>query len=54
MRAPAFNSVEYFDEDGSCYITIFVGPLAQERAKAYRAALTSGAIKPFSVEPIEP
>ena len=65
MSEPRFNCVEdryeprdwrveYFDEDGGCYVTIFAGPLAEQRAKAYRAALTSGLIKPLSLEPIEP
>jgi hypothetical protein len=34
--------VEYFDEDGACYVTIFAGPRAEPRARAYFEALKSG------------
>jgi hypothetical protein len=27
--------VEYFDDDGGCYVTIFSGPFAEKRASAY-------------------
>src|SRR3954466_15181339 len=27
--------VEYFDDDGGCYITIFAGPAAERRARDY-------------------
>jgi hypothetical protein len=30
--------VEYFDDDGGCYVTIFAGPAAEARAKAYWTA----------------
>ena len=33
--------VEYFDDDGGCYVTIFRGPMAPQRARAYRGALTN-------------
>jgi hypothetical protein len=31
--------VEYFDEDGGCYVTIFAGPGAERRARDYGEAL---------------
>jgi hypothetical protein len=31
--------VEYFDNDGGCYVTIFAGPEAAQRARAYFQAL---------------
>jgi len=34
--------VEYFDDDGGCYVTIFAGPAAEARAKAYWTALQLG------------
>jgi hypothetical protein len=34
--------VEYFDDDGGCYVTIFAGPVAEARAKAYWTALQLG------------
>jgi len=34
--------VEYFDDDGGCYVTIFSGPAAEARAKAYWTALQLG------------
>jgi hypothetical protein len=37
--------VEYFDSDGGCYVTIFTGPLAQERALDYERALVTETIK---------
>ena len=33
--------VEYVDDDGGCYVTIFSGPMAQARARAYGNALTN-------------
>jgi hypothetical protein len=30
--------VEYFDDDGGCYVTVFAGPMA---ARAYYGALTN-------------
>ena len=30
--------VEYFDDDGTCYLTLFAGPEAEQRARAYHAA----------------
>jgi hypothetical protein len=37
--------VEYFDDDGGCYVTIFAGPSAEQRARDYFAALKAGAMK---------
>ena len=34
--------VEYFDDDGGCYITIFAGPASERRARDYFASLKSG------------
>ena len=34
--------VEYFDDDGGCYVTIFAGPAAERRARDYFASLKSG------------
>ena len=27
--------VEYFDDDGGCYVTIFTGPASEKRARDY-------------------
>src|SRR6478736_9903151 len=34
--------VEYFDDDGGCYVTIFAGPAAERRARDYFNSLKSG------------
>ena len=34
--------VEYFDDDGGCYVTIFAGPAAERRARDYFTSLKSG------------
>ena len=34
--------VEYFDSDGGCYVAIFAGPGAEQRARDYGDALTAG------------
>lgn len=31
--------VEHFDDDGGCYVTIFSGPEAEQRARGYHAIL---------------
>jgi hypothetical protein len=36
--------VEYFDDDGGCYVTIFAGPASEARAKAYWTVLQLGEI----------
>ena len=34
--------VEYFDDDGGCYVTIFAGPAAEGRARDYFMSLKYG------------
>ena len=36
--------VEYFDDDGGCYVAIFAGPAAEQRARDYYKALMAGHI----------
>ena len=43
--------VEYFDEDGGCYVTIFAGPGAEKRARDYGDALKAGVLKLVTVRP---
>jgi hypothetical protein len=43
--------VEYYDDDGGCYVTIFAGPGAEQRARDYHAALKDGTLKPVTVGP---
>jgi transglutaminase-like putative cysteine protease len=37
--------VEYFDEDGHSYVTVFVGPRAETRARDYFDALRTGRLR---------
>ena len=37
--------VEYFDDDGGCYVTIFAGPAAEKRARDYFISLKSGRLR---------
>jgi hypothetical protein len=37
--------VEYFDEDGTPYVTIFAGPECERRARDYFGALKTGRLK---------
>jgi hypothetical protein len=37
--------VEYFDAHGGCYVTIFAGPAAENRARDYCTALMTGSLK---------
>lgn len=39
--------VEYFDDDGGCYVTIFSGPFAEKRARDYADALAAGMMPPI-------
>jgi hypothetical protein len=39
--------VEYSDDDGGCYVTIFAGPLREERARNYADALKAGKLTPI-------
>ena len=45
--------VEYQDDDGACYVTIFAGPVAERRARDYFEALKSGALKTVREGPLE-
>ena len=38
--------VEYFDDDGACYVTVFSGPQAERRARDY--------LRPSSLDGCEP
>jgi hypothetical protein len=37
--------VEYLDDDGGCYVTMFAGPKAEQRARDYFHALKFGWLK---------
>jgi hypothetical protein len=37
--------VEYFDDDGGCYVTVFAGPKAEQRARDYFDALKFGRLR---------
>jgi hypothetical protein len=37
--------VRYLDDDGGCYVTIFSGPKAEQRARACGNALKAGTLK---------
>jgi len=37
--------VEYFDDDGACYVTIFASPAAGQRARDCHAALVTGVLR---------
>jgi hypothetical protein len=37
--------VEYKDDDGGCYVTIFAGPVAEQRARDYFEALQAGRLR---------
>ena len=45
--------VEYQDDDGGCYMTIFAGPKAERRARDYFNALKTGALKTVRDGPLE-
>src|SRR6516225_7584341 len=36
-REPGDWRVEYFDDDGGCFVTVFAGPEAERRARDYAA-----------------
>jgi hypothetical protein len=44
--------VEWFDDDGACYVTIFAGEAAEQRARAYFGALKGGALKVIRAGPL--
>ena len=37
--------VEYFDDDGACYVRVFSGPQAERRARDYFDALKFGRLR---------
>ena len=41
--------VEYFDDDGGCYVMIFAGPAAELRARQYYSALKGGQLKTITL-----
>jgi hypothetical protein len=43
--------VEYFDDEGGCYVTIFSGPDAKARAFDYGAAMRNRTLKRYGVLP---
>jgi hypothetical protein len=43
--------VQYFDDDGGCYVTIFAGPEAERRARDYAGALRAGVLRLVTVGP---
>src|SRR5262245_35116143 len=44
-RHPGEWHVEYFGDDGECYVTVFAGPAAETRAREYFKALREGRVK---------
>jgi hypothetical protein len=44
-REPGDWHVEYFDDDGGCFVTVFAGPEAERRARDYADALKAGVLK---------
>jgi hypothetical protein len=42
--------VEYQDDDGGCYVTVFAGPEAERRAREYFEALRSKRISTVRAE----
>jgi hypothetical protein len=45
--------VEYQDDDGACYVTIFAGQAAERRARDYFYALKTGVLKTVRDGPSE-
>ena len=41
-KSPGDWRVEYVGDDGSCFVNIFAGPRAEERARDYFEALRTG------------
>jgi hypothetical protein len=48
--APGDWRVEYRDDDGACYVTIFCGPAAGQRARGYFHALQTGRLSTIRVD----
>lgn len=44
--------VEYQDDDGGCYVTIFAGPAAERRARIYFEPLKTGHIATIRSGPL--
>ena len=42
--------VDYFDDDGGCYVAIFAGPAAERRARDYGDAFTTGRLPRHEAE----
>jgi hypothetical protein len=45
--------VEWIGSDSECYVTVFAGEAAEARARAYFAALKSGALKVIRSGPVQ-
>jgi hypothetical protein len=45
--------LEYQDDDGACYVTIFAGTAAERRARDYFNALKTGVLKTVRDRPSE-
>jgi hypothetical protein len=43
--------VEYFDDDGGCYVTLFAGPEAESRALDYGEALKARVLELVTIGP---
>lgn len=50
-EVPATWRVEYFDNDGGCYVTLFMGPAAERRARDYAVMLVSGSRRLYEPSP---
>jgi hypothetical protein len=48
--SPGAWRVEYFDDDGGCYVTVFGGPQAEDRARDYYAALRTGLLASHAIK----
>jgi hypothetical protein len=46
--------VEYNDDNGDCYVTVFAGPEAERRAQGYFAALKTGQLLTIRAVTIPP
>ena len=46
--------VEYNDDDGGCYVTVFAGPEAERRAREYFAALKTSQLRTIRAMMVPP
>jgi hypothetical protein len=46
-KAPGEWRVEYVGDDGGCFVNIFAGPRAEERARDHLTALRIGALTSY-------